>query len=395
MESPRSEDEARCLRHLPADANRSEARVLFAPYRICPIGAHIDHQGGTVLGQAIDVGTTLAFAPRADDRIHVHSENYEGLANTAVSDAEPVSGWGQYVWAAARALADDLGAKPRGIEAVACGSLPGGGLSSSASFLLAIQTALLAVNDIELDELDRVRAAWRAETEFVGLQCGILDQTSIVAARADHLLAIDAARETWQSIAAGHAEDAARFLVCFSGAERNLVTTGFNTRVAQCREAAAELARLAGAPASRHLGDHDTSVFEEFGAQLSPELQRRATHFFGERERVADGIEAWRRGDLEAFGAAMQASCRSSIENFEVGTPELLTLQEILETTPGILGSRFSGAGFAGCVLALADGARADEARERVERTYAARVPALAENARFFLVRSGDGVRFA
>lgn len=369
--------------------------MLFAPYRICPIGAHIDHQGGTVLGQAIDVGTTLAFMPRDDGRVRVHSENYEGFVDTAASEAEPVAGWGHYVWAAARALAEELGPDARGIEAVACGSLPGGGLSSSASFLLAVQSALLSVNGVDLDDLTRIRAAWRAETQFVGLQCGILDQSSIVAARAGHLLAIDAARESWESIAPGHPENAARFLVCFSGAERNLVTTGFNTRVAQCREAAAELARLAGSGTSRRLGDHDVSVFEEFGEQLAPELRRRAAHFFGERERVAAGIDAWRRGDLPAFGAAMRASCQSSIENFEVGTPELLTLQEILEETPGVLGSRFSGAGFAGCVLGLVDGKGADETRAQVEDAYARRVPALAGRSRFFLVRSGDGVRFA
>ena len=371
-------------------------RVLFAPYRICPIGAHIDHQGGTVLGQAIDVGTTLAFVPDDRPSLRLRSANYPDEVHVNLRQKEPPATlWGRYAWAAARACEDQLPRSARGLQGAVEGSLPGGGLSSSASFLIALQTALLSVNDIELSSLQRVHMARRAENEFVGLACGILDQASILGASKGHLLSIDANRETWEPIAPGPGVSRAKFLVCFSGAERQLATSGFNDRVAQCREAAAELSRLSGSSATTTLGAHDDAVFARYGDQLPGELRKRATHFFTERERVAQGTRAWKAGDLTSFGAAMRGSCESSIRNFEVGSPELLTLQEILDATPGVLGSRFSGAGFAGCVLALVDAVTAEACLESVREAYARACPALSARARFFIVTSDDGVRFS
>ncbi|MEO2168507.1 MAG: hypothetical protein ABGY42_10385, partial [bacterium] len=144
---------------------------------------------------------------------------------------------------------------------------------------------------------------------------------------------------------------------------------------------------------SQHLGDHDDDAFEQHAEQLPSALRRRAGHFFGERRRVAAGIRAWRSGDLPSFGQAMRESCQSSIDNFEVGSSELIQLQNILTETDGVLGSRFSGAGFGGCVLALVAGSHAEECRGRVAAAYARAVPALAGSARFFLVNSSDGVR--
>jgi galactokinase len=385
----------RCRTQLRQMTQGGSPRVLFAPYRICPIGAHIDHQGGTVLGQAIDVGTTLAFVPDDRPSLRLRSANYPDEVHVDLRQKEaPDTLWGRYVWAAARACEDHLPRTARGLQGAVEGSLPGGGLSSSASFLIALQSALLSINEVELAPMQRVRIARRAENEFVGLACGILDQASILGARKGHLLSIDANQETWQPIAPGPGISRTKFLVCFSGAERQLATSGFNARVAQCHEAAAELSRLAGSPPATTLGAHADEVFARHGDQLRGDLRKRATHFFTERERVRQGTRAWQAGDLHSFGAAMRASCESSIRNFEVGSPELQTLQDILSTTPGVLGSRFSGAGFAGCVLALVDAATADTCRESVREGYARACPALSRRAKFFIVTSGDGVRF-
>ena len=379
------------LRELSPDRN---PQVLFAPYRICPIGAHIDHQGGTVLGQAIDIGTTLAFVPDTRSELHLSSANYpEEIRIDLRQKKPPEILWARYAWAAARALEDHLPERASGLHGALEGALTGGGLSSSASFLVALQTALLTINEIDLAPMDRVRLARRAENEFVGLASGILDQASILGARRGHLLSIDATRETWEPIAPGKGMEETKFLVCFSGAERQLATSGFNARVAQCHEAAAALGDFAGTPETTLLGQHADEIFSLYGDRLSEDLRRRAAHFFTERNRVREGSRAWREGDRHAFGAAMSASCRSSIENFEVGSPELLALQEILGTTPGVLGSRFSGAGFAGCVLALIESAAADSCAQSVREAFALACPHLADNARFFIVNSGDGVR--
>jgi len=380
------------LRHL---APTGTPQVLFAPYRICPIGAHIDHQGGTVLGQAIDIGTTLAFSPIREPVLHLRSANYPDEIRIGLDEQNPPAIlWARYAWAAARALAAELPATPQGLHGAIEGALPGGGLSSSASFLIALQTALLSLNEVELSPMDRVRLARRAENEFVGLASGILDQASILGARRGHLLSIDAGRETWHAVAPGAGMETTKFLVCFTGAERQLATSGFNERVAQCREAARALGRLTGTPNTDILGAHDDETFARYGDKLPPDLRRRATHFFTERNRVKQGTRAWEQGDRETFGAAMRASCESSIHNFEVGSPELLTLQEILGTTPGVLGSRFSGAGFAGCVLALVEASAADNCAQSVQEAFNRACPHLSAKSRFFIANSGDGVQF-
>jgi galactokinase/galacturonokinase len=182
-------------------------------------------------------------------------------------------------------------------------------------------------------------------------------------------------------------------LVAFTGIPRNLPGTGFNQRVAECRAAAAHLSALAGLPPARLLGELSDEVFEAHGAALPDGERRRARHFFGERARVRRGTEAWRGGDLPGFGRLMNESCASSIENYEVGSPELIRLQEILRETPGVLGARFSGGGYGGCAIALVAADAAEEARGRAERGFLAAFPGLAGRARCFLAESEDGLR--
>lgn len=374
-----------------------ELRVLAVPYRVCPIGAHIDHQGGPVLGTAIDAFTVLAFAPSGGPECVVTSANYPGEARFDVGRVAPAEheGFARYAAAAAAVLGSDLPARPRGLVGAVAGALPGGGLSSSASVLLAYLTAIADVNDLALDPRDLVDRTRRAENEFVGVKSGILDPASIVGSRRDHLVAIDTQRSEWQSVPPPvDRRGAATFIVAFTGVERNLASTGFNDRVEQCHRAARALGMRAGVTGAGRLGDLPEATLAELLEELPDPERRRARHFAEERGRVRRGIEAWARGDLTAFGALMSDSCRSSIENFEVGSPELVRLQEIFLATPGILGSRFSGAGFGGCAIALAPTARAESCRERVAEAFLAQFPERADRARFFLVASEDGPRW-
>jgi galactokinase len=146
-------------------------------------------------------------------------------------------------------------------------------------------------------------------------------------------------------------------------------------------------------PGATRLGELPDAAFDAHGAALAPAERRRAAHFFGERQRVQEGIEAWREGRLDAFGALMNASCESSISNYETGSEELVRLQRILGSTPGVLGSRFAGAGFGGCALALVEEEACDAARERTLREFRSAFPALAGRARAFATRSEDGAR--
>ncbi len=365
-------------------------RVIVSPYRVCPLGAHIDHQGGPVVGTAIDAGTLVAFVANDAPHCRVESTNFPGVYEGSLDgDGEPRD-WTRYFWAAAQALRSHGHRPARGLHALVEGALPGGGLSSSASVVLAYLSGLAAVNDIALSPPELVQLARYAENEFVGVKCGILDPACIVGSQRDHLVAIDTEACRWEAVAGERAAAESRFLVAFSGVGRNLRDTGFNDRVDQCHEAARRLGELSGHPATK-LGNVDEAIFEKYSHVLPPVLARRARHFFGERRRVLDGIEAWQRGDLAHFGHLMNESCRSSIENFEVGSSEIVALHQLMRTTPGVHGTRFSGAGFGGCVVALVASARADACRQEIEDSYRASAPDRSA-ARVFIAHGRDGL---
>jgi len=371
-----------------------DIQIACAPYRICPLGAHSDHQHGRVLGVAIDACTLLAFAPTDRPALVLRSADFEGEVEVelAATPRPGIAAWGRYAQGAAAVLRERLGARPRGLVGCLAGTLPGAGLSSSASLLVALLMGMARANELTLAPHDLARLAQRAENGHVGVACGALDPSTVVAARRDHLLAIDTVRLRWEAIPPGASAPRVCFLVAFSGVSRHLAATDFNRRVEECLAAARRLGELAGLPAQR-LGELPDAVFEAHGAALPREQALRARHFFGERSRVGQGVAAWRAGDLRRFGALMDASCRSSIENYETGSPELQRLQEILHATPGVLGSRFSGAGFGGSAVALVEADAAEFARAAVEETFRHEHPALTARARCFLARSEDGAR--
>jgi galactokinase/galacturonokinase len=367
---------------------------VVSPYRVCPIGAHVDHQHGPVLGMAIGVGTTLAFVPSRDAGCRFTSAGFAGEAVFAVDRAAEGrrDDWTRYPRAAAFALRDRLPPRPRGIDAHLEGALAGGGLSSSASLLLACLTALAEANDLQLAAQEQIRCSCQAENEFVGLASGVLDPAVIVASRRGRLTVVDTRELRWETVPPGPAAPPYRIVVAFSGRTRNLTETGFNRRVEECAAAAEMVAARAGLPAVERLGDLPETALEAHLEALPPVERRRARHFCEERARVRAGVEHWRRGDLSAFGAAMTASCRSSIVNFESGTAELVALHELLQEG-GAFGSRFSGAGFAGCVIGLVASERAEACRAHVEEEFARRHPERAVAARVFLTDGDDGLR--
>jgi galactokinase/galacturonokinase len=370
-------------------------RGVLSPYRICPIGAHSDHQHGPVLGTAVDAYTALAFVPTREPCFEVTSDGFPGELRVDLS-AEPDEGgpvWTRYARGAAAVLQDRLPRQPIGLRARVEGTLPGGGLSSSASVVCAYLLALADVNGLLLSEEELVALARRVENEFAGIACGILDPASIVGSRRGHLLAIDTAASRWRPVPLGASAPEVRFLVTFTGISRNLESTGFNQRVEECMEAANLLGRMAGRDDVELLGELSDDVLDAGIGALPAPLARRARHFRTERARVRRGVECWSAGDLESFGGLMSASCESSINDYETGSPELIRLQEILVHTQGVLGARFSGAGFGGCSIAMVRADAAEQAREAVLASFRGVFPELAERARAFLVESDDGAR--
>ncbi len=376
---------------IPAD----QVTVIASPYRICPLGAHIDHQGGPVLGMTINACTLMAFHPQQDDRVRFTSRNYPGTVSFNLSEIGQSTGsfWGVYLRAAALALQERHDLK-HGICGLLDGMLPGCGLSSSASVLLAYLHALAHANGLELSSWDYVNLTRRAENNYIGLNNGILDQTSIVFGRKGHLLHIDTVEKTVSELEDRRSEGDYRIIVAYSGYSRELTTSGYNSRVDECRTAAAELSALSGNGEAEVLGQVDRLTFQRHGFALQKHIRRRAAHFFSESERVARGVEAWSSGNIDLFGQLMNESCRSSIEQYECGVPAVCDLQQIVSGADGVYGSRFMGGGFGGCVVGLAKTSSATVTAREIEAAYKQLHPEVAEQAFVFLGRSDNGVRF-
>jgi len=209
-------------------------------------------------------------------------------------------------------------------------------LSSSASVLLAYLHAFVAANHISLQPWDYVRLTQRAENKYIGLKNGILGQTSIVFERKGCLLHIDTREEKVCELPERPGETRYRILVAYSGYSRELTTSGYNTRVQECREAAVQLSHLAGSGSARILSDVPEEAFSRYGHRLSPHVGRRAKHFFNEFQRVRSGMMAWREGSIDGFGQLMLASCQSSMEQYECGIQAIYDLQKIVSSAKGL-----------------------------------------------------------
>ncbi len=374
-------------------------RHAIAPYRICPLGAHVDHQGGTVLGRTIDAYSVLAFAPLPGPEVRLHSANYPGAAFFKLDDVGQVQveggdfgDWSRY----ARGAAYVLGQRFRlehGISGAISGTLPGGGLSSSASAGLAYLAALAAANDLSLSHPDLIELDRQLENDYLGLRNGILDQSTIVHGRRDALLFIDTRDQRVSAIPDPPEALGCRFLIAYSGYSRALTATEFNDRVQECCQAARLLGRHTGQKEAWRLSDISAAGYQRYQDELSAHLSRRAAHYFDEVARVEAGCRAWREGDMARFGALMDASCRSSIFQYECGSGPLIDLHEIVSSAPGVYGSRFSGGGYGGCVVGLAGAEAAPEAIADIERRYRAAYPEVAGRAGCYVASVEEGLR--
>jgi galactokinase len=357
----------------------ANTHTIFSPYRICPLGAHVDHQGGVVLGRTIQLGTTLEYRPLDSHEILITSEQL-GEQRFVIGAEINMTHWIRYAQAAARVLPD----LKRGMQAYVSGPLIGAGLSSSASVGLAYIKALAEVNEIELADHDLVHLDVELENGQLRLQNGILDPLTIVHGKKNALLFMETAIASVTPIPDPPVVDAA-WIVAYSGISRELTKSGYNVRVEECRQAAALLVDGAG-----KFSEVSHEEFEEKKSLLPAHLSRRAEHFFSEIKRVHAGAKAWQESDLELFGQLMNQSCQSSIKNYESGSEILIELHELASSTDGIHGSRFSGGGYGGCVVALAQKDAAESACAEIAERFSTRHPELPSQV--FVAGMGDGL---
>lgn len=376
---------------------RDPEAIAFCPYRIAPLGAHIDHQLGAINGFAIDKGIHIAYGKKESGICELRSLQFPKRAQFHVADIpeEKVGDWADHCRAAAKMLGEKYKLK-YGVSAVIEGSLPIGGLSSSASVIIAFMSALAAVNSIALDPWDTIMSAKKAENEYVGVNCGKLDQSCEVLCKRDQLLYLDCLDDSYTLIPKNPQMKPFKFIVFFSGLERSLANSAYNLRQDECKAAAYNLLAFAGLEYGKFketvLRDIPKPVYEKYRDRLPEPFRKRAEHFFSEFERSQQGVEAWKAGNIEAYGKLVFESGRSSIENYECGCPELITLYEIMTRTDGIYGGRFSGAGFKGCCMSIVDPNKTEQIIETVSREYLKVYPGLEGKYMAAVCESADGV---
>ena len=377
---------------------KSPEHTAFTPYRVCPIGAHSDHQLGKITGFAIDKGIHIAYGPKMNGVVEISSLQFSKRAQWHVSStpSEKQGDWADHLRGATIALNSRYPLRT-GLCAVLDGELPIGGLSSSAAVIITFLSALCRLNGVALSSKELIEISKEAENKYVGVSCGKLDQSCEVYCRKDNLLYMDMKDDSFELIPSSPDMKKFEIAVFFSGLERSLASSKFNMRVDECRSAAYALKAFSGMEYGKfeetNLRDVPYETYLEYKDRLPENWAKRAEHWYTEFRRVEAGAEAWRRGNIEEFGRLSFESGYSSIHNWETGSPELIKLYEIMTHTDGIYGGRFSGAGFKGCCMALIDPAYRESILEKVEKEYLAAFPALEGKYSAHICNTADGVK--
>lgn len=377
----------------------SHTHHIFSPYRVCPIGAHVDHQHGLVTGFAIDKGVDLWFSIRDDSQVNLSSLTFEGEVHFDLARRTEMKEmhWGDYARGAKYALKKRF-ELTRGIDGVIKGSLPVGGLSSSAAVLIAYVMAFAEANGIRLKPFEVVQIASEAEREYIGLNNGLLDQACIALGRKDGLLFLDCDSNEWRIIRRNPKMPEFEIGIFFSGLTRSLVNSDYNLRVYECKTAAWNMLAYQSQPLrtfdKTFLRDIPKETFDSTRDMMPLRFARRAEHFYSEYRRVRQGVTAWETGNLQLFGKLSFDSCESSIHNYECGSPELISIYNIIRPMQGVYGGRFSGAGFKGAVIALVDPRFKESIEKDLTEKYLAEYPEYSETFKIFWVRPDDGARF-
>jgi galactokinase len=318
--------------------------VVRAPGRVNLIGEHTDYNDGFVLPLAIDRAVWIALRPRADRRMVVHSLDFHETTEFALDELlRGKHGWAEYVKGVAWVL-QEKGYAIRGWEGVVAGDVPvGAGLSSSAAFELALARAFAAASDLPWDAAAMALLGQRAENEWVGVRCGIMDQMISASGRAGHALLIDCRSLHTEPVPF---PTGTTVVILDTATRRGLVDSAYNERRGQCEAAA----RSYGVPALR---DVSAERFALESGRLDEATRRRARHVITENERTLQAATAMRRGDAVTLGQLMNASHESLCDDFAVSSRELDVMVECGRDHPACFGIRMTGAGFGGCAVAL------------------------------------------
>jgi galactokinase len=328
----------------------STARWFRAPGRVNLIGEHTDYNDGFVLPAAIEYYSRVGVAPRRDRKLVLHSETYGETVEINLDDPQPtrLHRWTDYAQGVAIALAHS-GKRPRGANLLIEGDVPiGAGLSSSAALEVSVALALLANSDIAVDKVEVAKLCQRAENEFVGARCGIMDQFTSSCGVRDRALLLDCRSLDFRLLPI---DPAVSLVACNTMIKHEVASSEYNTRRAECEEGVRLLSAFL--PNIRALRDVSPADLEKYSGALPDVIYRRCRHIVTENARVLDAAAALEAGNMERFGELMGESHLSMRDDFEISCHELDIMVEMAVMMDGVLGSRMTGGGFGGCTINL------------------------------------------
>ncbi|SFO96930.1 galactokinase [Salibacterium halotolerans] len=368
-----------------------DIQLFFAPGRINLIGEHTDYNGGNVFPCAITKGTYALASGRSDRKVRLYSENMPESGVVEVSldclDYREEDGWVNYPKGMIYKLIEAGWDIPAGMDVLYYGNIPNGaGLSSSASMELVTGVMLEYLCDLRIDRVDLVKTGQKVENEYIGVNSGIMDQFAIGMGRSDHGILLDCHRLQYE-YAPLHLHHYT-LMIMNTNKERTLAGSKYNDRRSECEAALEDLKAGTGIEALGALGPEE---FEKWKARIRNETAvRRARHAVYENDRTKKSLQRLKDGDLQGFGALMNASHVSLRDDYEVTGEELDTLVEAAWEQEGVLGARMTGAGFGGCAIALVETEKTEAFRRHVAAQYEAVIgyaPSIYE------AKAGDGAK--
>jgi len=343
--------------------------AVRAPGRVNLIGEHTDYNDGFVLPMAIRHGVTIVGRARNDRKLNLYSIDYDERTEAVLGgayDTKPER-WSLYVEGVVRTIEDETGGELPGFDAVITGDVPqGSGLSSSAA--LEVATGFL-VNELFGVGISREEIALfgqKAENNYLGVRCGIMDQFASCLCRADSALFLDCRSLDFENVPLELGDYTV--MILNSGKQRGLVDSAYNERRRACEEGVKMFSQWI--PGVKALRDVSVEQFERYSEELPEEIKKRCRHVVYENRRVLESVESLKADRLERFGELMWESHDSLREDYEVSCDELDVLNELARGLDGVAGERMTGAGFGGCAVALVKKNAGSDVKEKLTVEY-------------------------
>jgi galactokinase len=367
--------------------------IARAPGRVNLLGEHVDYNDGFVLPAAIDRATCLAFRLSGSGDSCVAAADFaeeiqlstRGIESKTNAEGKPLPGWALYPAGVAWSLAQ-AGEQTPGLDAVYSSDVPtGAGLSSSASVELAFAAAWQSVSGGRLSAMELAKLCQKAENQYVGVNCGIMDQFASACGRQGHALLLDCRSLEWQAIPL---PDGVSIVIADTAVRRNLVDSAYNDRRAACEQAVRILREAL--PEIRALRDVRQKDFNRLEFHLPEGIRKRAQYVIEETERMRTAPILLRQGDLRGFGRLMN-ECHAGLRDlYGVSCQELDAMVEIAQSLPGCLGARLTGGGFGGCTVNLVESTTAESFARELSTRYGSRT---GKRAEVYICKAADGAQ--